>query len=113
MPEWRWLLWYYGLVLELPYLPLLALATWGRPVETIEYATYVVRLHNGQRHCLYAPAYISPNLVQWARDGLTHRANGAALYTWNGYVEWWVDDIWQRGKQRPIDSITDARQFVD
>jgi len=109
MPEWRWLLWYYGLVLELPYLPLLALATWGRPVETIEYATYVVRLHNGQRHCLYAPAYISPNLVQWARDGQTHRTSGPAVLTWKGNVEWWLDGQIQWGENLSVE----ASQFND
>ena len=117
MPEWRWLLWYYGRVLELPYFALLALATWGRPVTRTDVFDemlndYLERTHNGKRHCLYAPAYASWWDECWYRDGQRHRIDGPAYQARDGTKEWWLNDQRHRQEKGDIERAEDPSQFL-
>jgi len=105
MPEWSWLLWYYGHVLELPYAALCALATWGQPLDCVTADGHTMLLLNDRLHCLYGPAIIYENGTKgWCRHGDLHRVDGPAMEWPSGYREWYCHNQLHRENGPAIES---------
>lgn len=91
---WRYMLWYYARVLELPYPVLRALAYLGSPVVEVRRQDRVHLEHYGERHCNWGPAERwDDGSLLWYSHGQLHRQGAPACQWGNGAVAWYREGI--------------------
>jgi len=113
MPEWRWLLWYYGRALELPFPVLLALC-YGETLEQVTSSPGRIEvLLNGKRHCRYGPAVIVIDGLSttrlWWLNGILHRDDGPAC-EWADGSRWWYRNGLRHRQGGPACEEADGRK---